>query len=252
MSQTVLSKYAIPGPSVQLNEVSVSEGELRLLDNISTEFFAHGWHAVLGPNGGGKSTLLKTILGLTAHQGTLQILWPEQSECKLGYLPQSMPFDASLPISVRDYLLMSLSKKPIWFSRKLPAEIQAAIQQVHLTEKLDRRVGDLSGGERQRLMLATALLKSPDLLILDEPMTGLDQSGQADVLGILSEYHQSGGTIIMVEHNWALVEQHCDQVYWIDQQLKHQAAPADFFTNRPQDIQPRLEDIQPNLPELNA
>ena len=172
------------------------------------------------------------MLGLTPHQGNLRIQWPNASDIQLGYLPQSMPFDSSLPISVRDYLLMSLSKKPVWFSRKLPSHVEAAIENVQLTEKLDRRVGDLSGGERQRLMLATALLQSPSLLILDEPMTGLDQSGQENVLRILSEFHQSGGTIIMVEHNWKIVEQYCDQVYWIDQQLKHQSSPKAFFDTK--------------------
>ncbi len=240
----------LTGPSVLLEQTSVKEGDQQLLSAITTEFKAGGWHAILGPNGGGKSTLLKAILGLTPHQGSITIQWPTaepntQSQGRLGYLPQSMPFDASLPISVRDYLLMSLSKKPIWFSRKIPVEVEVALNQVQLNDKLDRKVGDLSGGERQRLMLATALLQAPTLLILDEPMTGLDQQGQKDVLNLLSEFNTAGGTILMVEHNWQIVKQHCDQVYWIDKGLEYQGTPDDFFASKVSQSNP----LQPEFME---
>lgn len=213
------------GPSISLNSVSLTINEQVLLDDITCHFSAGGWHAVLGPNGGGKSTLLKTLLGLNPHQGELVIDWPVEptsldkrsaQHARLGYIPQLVAFDASLPISVRDYLLMTLSIRPVWFHRALPPEVENALQQIGLETKLDRKVGDLSGGERQRLMLATALLKQPKLLILDEPMTGLDKSGKAQVVALLEAFHQAGGTIIMVEHDWELVKRSADTLSWID------------------------------------
>ncbi|MFC3149796.1 metal ABC transporter ATP-binding protein [Litoribrevibacter euphylliae] len=226
----------ISGPSLTLDNVSLTIGSQRLLDAIHCEFESGQWHAVLGPNGGGKSTLLKTILGLTPHSGSIKVNWPKEAltgakskRGNIGYIPQLMPFDASLPISVRDYLLMSLSSRPIWFKRKLPKTVETALEHIQLKDKLDRRIGDLSGGERQRLMLTTAMLQNPSLLILDEPMTGLDKTGQQETLSLLSKFHQAGGTIVMVEHDWNIVKNHCDQVYWIDSSLKLKQSATEFF-----------------------
>lgn len=226
----------IYGPKLNLNQVSLTLGTQNLLDDINCEFEAGGWHAVLGPNGGGKSTLLKTLLGLTPHSGELEIHWPKNALKKpnskrgeIGYIPQLMPFDASLPISVRDYLLMSLTRKPIWFKRKLPEDVELALEHIQLKEKLDRRIGDLSGGERQRLMLTTAMLQKPSLLILDEPMTGLDKAGQSETLNLLTRFNTAGGTIIMVEHDWNIVKSHCDHVFWIENALKLKQSAQQFF-----------------------
>jgi len=227
------------GPQITFDQVSLKAGSQVLLKPISCEFSAGGWHAILGPNGGGKSTLLKTILGLTSHHGSIRIKWPSSTASsdkstlgKIGYLPQLMPFDASMPISVNDYLLMSLTNKPVWFKRQLPKTAIDALKSIHLEDKLNRKISDLSGGERQRLMLITALLQNPSLLILDEPMTGLDKKGREDVLHLLENFHQAGGTILMVEHDWPLVQRYCNQVYWIDQSLQQQSDPKTFFTNK--------------------
>ncbi|MGB1322179.1 MAG: metal ABC transporter ATP-binding protein [Vibrio gallaecicus] len=225
----------ILGPLITLKNVGLVEGKLTILENINTELKAGGWHAILGPNGGGKSTLLKTILGLTHHSGEVAIHWPHSSDYSqahmndIGYMPQLSPFDSSLPISVRDYVLMSLSTKPVWFTRTLKKNVQLALEELGLDDKLERKLGDLSGGERQRLILGIALLKKPSLLILDEPMTGLDQQGQEQCLSLLSKFHRSGGTLLMVEHDWEVVKKHCQQVYWIDKTIQTQDHSNAFF-----------------------
>ncbi|QFT13097.1 metal ABC transporter ATP-binding protein [Vibrio sp. THAF190c] len=238
MSQLIPDMIA--GPSVKLNRVSLQEGPLTILEHVETQFEAGGWHAILGPNGGGKSTLLKTILGLTHHSGQVAIHWPNTESHNIGYMPQLSPFDSSLPISVRDYVLMSLSTRPVWFKRALSPYIQSALEELELSKKLDRKLGDLSGGERQRLVLGIALLKKPSLLILDEPMTGLDQQGQEQCLALLSKFQQAGGTILMVEHDWEVVQQHCHNVYWIDKTLQVQSSAKDFFERyqQPSKLQP--------------
>ncbi|MCL6417564.1 ATP-binding cassette domain-containing protein [Aestuariirhabdus sp. Z084] len=242
------------GPSIVFSGVSLKQGQNILLKDISCEFNAGQWHGVVGPNGGGKSSLLKTMLGLKPHTGSIRIHWPSlasesasaigagikgkftkssRKRSRIGYVPQLMPFDVSLPVSVRDYVLMSLSHKPLFFSRRLPPLVIQALDQVGLHNKLERKLGDLSGGERQRLMLCCALLHQPYLLILDEPMTGLDRQGQDEVVAILMQYRESGGTIVMVEHDWQLVDTHCDQVFLIDKGLKqtgHQGCLAEYST----------------------
>lgn len=212
----------VAGPSLKLEGVSFQAGTQILLDAIDCTFESGKWYGVAGPNGGGKSTLIKTILGLNNHNGLINITWPASGsgQSRIGYIPQLIPFDDSLPISVRDYLLMSLSKKPIWFKRKLPREVREALDLIQLEDKLERKIGDLSGGERQRLMLTTALLQKPGLLILDEPMTGLDSEGKNESLKLLQKFKSAGGTLIMIEHDWALIQQHCDHVFWVDKTVR--------------------------------
>lgn len=210
----------IVGPCITLEGLSFHTGKQTLLKDINCHFESGKWYGIVGPNGGGKSTLLKTILGLNNHLGTIHIHWPKAKAGNIGYIPQLIPFDDSLPISVRDYLLMSLSSKPIWFRRHLPNEVNVALSQIQLVDKLERRIGDLSGGERQRLMLTTALLQKPSLLILDEPMTGLDTDGRKESLALLSQFKEAGGTLLMIEHDWDLIQKHCDQVFWVEQTLK--------------------------------
>lgn len=216
---TTLIESSVPGPSIKLCDVSLKSGEQTLLDAINVNFEAGRWHGIIGPNGSGKSTLIKTIMGMNKHTGTIQLSWPHGRSGNIGYIPQLVPFDASLPISVRDYLLMSLSDKPLWFGRRLPKSAFEALDVIGMADKTERKLGDLSGGERQRLMLTTALLQKPGLLILDEPMTGLDEAGRAQSLTILERFKQAGGTLLMIEHDWHLVQQYCDVIHWINKTL---------------------------------
>lgn len=215
---------SIDGPSIVLRDVSLAYGHNILLENIAGVLKKGRWHGVLGPNGGDKSSLLKTILGLQSHTGAVEIHWPHKQTSgvnlkTVGYVPQLLPFDISLPISARDYLLMSLRRKPLWFKRRLSREIINALSVVNLDNKLERKLGDLSGGERQRLLFVCTLLRQPQLLILDEPMTGLDQQGKECVLKLLSQFHQAGSTIIMVEHDLQIIHDYCDQAYCVDKTM---------------------------------
>lgn len=208
------------GPGIQLDKVSFRLNEQSLLDDISLRFEAGKWHGIIGPNGGGKSTLIKTILGFNGYQGQVSIVWPAGKRGHIGYIPQLVAFDASLPISMQDYLLMSLQIRPVWFKRQLPQSCYEALESLGLSHKLKHKLGDLSGGERQRLMLASALLKQPSLLILDEPMTGLDEVGRAQSLDLLSQFKAAGGTLLMIEHERAVIQSYCDQVIWVDKRAR--------------------------------
>lgn len=224
-----MNNTELKGPSVCLTKVSVTVDSAQLIAPVSTLMVGGLWHAIVGPNGGGKSTLLKTILGLMPHQGDVSINWPGNKKGGVGYMPQMQPFDRSVPISVLDYILMSATKMPLWCSRRLPHSVFDVLERVRLTGLLARKVGALSGGERQRLLLAVALLQSPSLLVLDEPLSGLDREGQKEMLSLLSEYNRQGGTIVMVEHDWQVVIDHCHQAYWVEGGLKNQGLPAKVF-----------------------
>ncbi|MEM9605197.1 MAG: ATP-binding cassette domain-containing protein [Pseudomonadota bacterium] len=222
------------GPRIRMRNVCLDEGRERVLDAVSCEFAAAQWHAILGPNGGGKSSLLKTLLGLKAHEGSVEIAWSAAPDAtgdrrdRVGYVPQLEPFDASLPISVADYLHMASGTRA-QVGRWQPSEaVVEGLGTLRLDDKLGRRLGDLSGGERQRLLLLGALMLAPCLLLLDEPMSGLDADGRDATVALLARFRDAGGTILMVEHDWDLVRARCDHVYWLDRSLRAHGPAADM------------------------
>jgi zinc transport system ATP-binding protein len=140
--------------------------------------------ALIGPNGGGKSTLLRTILGEWRHQGKITFTDREGNNLprpRIGYMSQQLHFDRQAPLTVADLILANSSRWPV-FLKSSPHARQAAAQlleQVEAAHLLDRRLGELSGGELQRVTLAFALDPIPDILLLDEPVSALDEKGQA-------------------------------------------------------------------------
>lgn len=225
----VMNKRSPSGPRIRMLQASVAVDSTQLVAPVSTEMECGQWHAIVGPNGGGKSTLLKMLMGLMPHHGLIYIDWPKGEKGQVGYMPQLLPFDRSVPISVLDYVLMSVSTKPLWFSRRLSSDVMKVMEEMRLSNMLNRKIGALSGGERQRLLLASALLQAPSLLVLDEPLSSLDQEGQKEMLGLLSAFNQRGGTIVMVEHNWQVVIDYCDQAYWVEGELKAKGSPVEVI-----------------------
>lgn len=209
----------IKGATVGISGLSVSLNGVRLLASMDLHISAGQWCGIAGRNGGGKSTLLKSIAGLLPHKGQISLDW-HNGQRRLGYMPQVAPFDTSLPISVQDFLRFSSQTKPVWLGGRKSAQLDAIAQQVGIQGLLIKRLGTLSMGERQRVLLANALLQKPDLLLLDEPLAGLDSQGQEHILALLADFHQAGGTLLMVEHNWQVLEQYCDQIVTIEGGLK--------------------------------
>jgi zinc transport system ATP-binding protein len=217
------------GPTIEIANLGIQLGKITLLESLSTTMESGLWHGILGPNGGGKSTLLKSITGLMPHTGTIDMLWPNEQAPTIGYMPQLAPFEQSLPISVLDYLRLNSQNRPVWLSFKNRKDINEVVELLGIESLLKNRLGTLSMGERQRVLLATALLQKPSLLLLDEPLAGIDKAGQEKILDVLSEFKKQGGTIVMVEHNWQVLQQYCDQAYFIDGGLKISGTPKDVL-----------------------
>lgn len=157
---------------------------------------------VVGPNGSGKSTLLKALIGaVRPTQGKVQ----RKSGLRIGYVPQSLHIDPTLPISVKRFL--SLPR------RQSARDIDAALAQVGAPDLQDKQMFSLSGGQFQRVLLARALMESPDILILDEPTTGLDQPGSAAFYGLIEEIRRdTGAAVLMVSHELHVVMSASDRV----------------------------------------
>ncbi|ROR27558.1 zinc transport system ATP-binding protein [Vibrio crassostreae] len=189
------------GPSISINKLGLQYDNNVILDDISLELIAGECHVIMGPNGGGKTSLLRSVLGLTPFSGQINIHWPEKQS--IGYVPQKATFESSLPLTVMDFVLLNQTRIPLFWRRKskqLDLTL-AQLDRVGMATRSDRRMGQLSGGEQQRVLFAQALLDNPSLLVLDEPTTGMDEQGVRYLESLISECVNEGRTILAVHHD---------------------------------------------------
>ncbi len=209
----------------------LSFGYLESLVLEEVDFTIHRGESlcVIGPNGGGKSTLVKLILGLIEPvQGSLKILGqsPRKAQRAMGYVPQAMRFDAQFPISALDIVLMGRLDRLVVgsFSRKCREAARAALDEVGMADLSHRPFSDLSGGERQRVMIARALACDPELLLLDEPTANIDLSVEAQLIETLVKLRHKM-TIIMVTHDLDLVSSIGDSVLCVNHRVHRHSLP---------------------------
>lgn len=203
--------------AVALEQVSVRYGQRLVLDDISFEVPEGRVVGVIGPNGAGKSTLLKAIAGLLPLAGGRVSILGGHIDTRRGlvaYIPQRTAVDLTFPISALEVVLMGRLGRGAWLRRPSPSDRQAAwealtrVDAVHLA---DRSLGDLSGGEQQRVFLARALGQDARLLLLDEPLTGVDEATQEVVYRVLADEAARGRTTLVATHDLdSITEQsHC-------------------------------------------
>ncbi|WP_299688959.1 metal ABC transporter ATP-binding protein [uncultured Vibrio sp.] len=189
------------GPSISIHQLGLQYGNNVILDDISLELQAGQCHVIMGPNGGGKTSLLRSVLGLTPFSGQINIQWPDKPS--IGYVPQKAAFESSLPLTVMDFVLLNQTRTPLFWRRK-SKQLDLALAQldrVGMATRSDRRMGQLSGGEQQRVLFAQALLDNPSLLVLDEPTTGMDEQGVRYLESLIGECVDEGRTIVAVHHD---------------------------------------------------
>lgn len=213
----------------------VKAGDLTIFENVNIHIHCGELTALIGPNGAGKSTLLKAILGEVEHVGKLHYVDAKglhTGHPVIGYVPQYLNFDLSTPASVMDLFTACFTQRPVWLfgARKFRRRVLANLQRVKAQHLADRRLGALSGGEMQRVLLALALDPAPDLLLLDEPVSGVDQNGMALFYEIVSELRKRHDmAILLISHDLALVERHADQVILLDKKVLCSGPPEKVF-----------------------
>lgn len=221
---------------LRIQDLSVKIGKDLILSKVNLHVHCGELIALIGPNGAGKSTLLKAILGQLEHDGTISFSVPGQRarKAKIGYVPQSPAFDPSDPVSVADLFACCMSKRPAFLglSKAMREKVLTCLERVHGEDLIDKRVGTLSGGELQRVLLALALEPIPNILILDEPLSGVDVEGMETLMDMLDELRQDYDlSILMTTHDFAMLPQYADQVVLIDHRVVCQGTPVEVLSS---------------------
>ncbi len=217
-------------PLIEATNISQTFDQKTVLNHVSLRIHAKEIVTLIGPNGAGKSTLLKILLGLippsSGHVKTKKGL-------KIGFMPQKIQIDATLPMSVERFLKLGFKPnqqkssslkaqlKNLFFTAAYDStRLEKITKELNLSALLTQPIQQVSGGEMQRILLARALIREPELLVLDEPVQGVDLKGQAELYQYINQIrHQYGCGILMVSHDLHIVMQHTDQVLCLNQHI---------------------------------
>ena len=215
---------------LRVENVSVRIGTDSILRDVNLHVHCGEMVALIGPNGAGKSTFLKAVLGEREYEGVIAFSEPGQRSKKprIGYVPQSPAFDPSDPVSVADLFACCMSKRPAFLglSKSMRQTVLDCLERVHGEDLIDKRVGTLSGGELQRVLLALALEPMPNILILDEPLSGVDIEGMENLMDMLDEIRKTYDlSILMTTHDFSMLHRYADQVVLIDRGVRIQGTP---------------------------
>lgn len=221
---------------LRVQNLSVTIGADKILKDVDMHVHCSEIVSIIGPNGAGKSTLLKSILGQQEHEGVISFSVPGQRnrQAKIGYVPQSPAFDPGDPITVADLFACCMSKRPAFFgiSKTMRLNILSCLSRVQGEDLIDKRVGTLSGGELQRVLLALALEPLPNVLILDEPLSGVDVEGMESLMEMLDDIRKTYDlSVVMTTHDFGLMKKFTDQVYLLDKSILCSGTPEEVLNS---------------------
>jgi zinc transport system ATP-binding protein len=211
---------------VEIEDLDFAYNGETVLKNVNLIVRQKDFTAIIGPNGGGKTTLLKLILGLlTPVKGTVRVdgKSPREASPCIGYVPQDVHTNRSFPITVVDVVLMGNLDPNKRLSRRSATnrrDALAALEHMEMATYADKKIGTLSGGQRQRVFIARALLSRPKLLLLDEPTASIDTKGQADFYRLLRELNQEIA-VLVVSHDLLVISRYVKSVACVNKKLHH-------------------------------
>ena len=219
------------GPSIEFAGMGLALGNTQILEDISFSIAPGSIHCIVGANGGGKTSLVRSLLGQMPHTGSINIHWGASRT--IGYVPQALDFDKSLPITVANFMAMTCQRRPVFLgvSKERRKLIHDALQRLGMDGKQHARLGSLSGGERQRVLFAQAMIPEPSLLILDEPMTGLDLQGKEIIETAIRDFARAGGTVVWINHDIVQVNEIADGLTYINRKVLLHGAPREVLAS---------------------
>lgn len=202
---------------IEMQNIWVQYDQVTVLEGINLSVYQSDFLGIIGPNGGGKTTLLKVILGLIRpNQGRVSIFGhnPEKGRQYIGYVPQYLFFDRQFPISVKEVVLTGRLRQTGLFKRYKEEDYQRVIDvlnQVGIYKLRNRQIGQLSGGEMKRVLIARALVTEPQILLLDEPAANIDNQSEIDLYALLKELNEKI-PIVMVSHDIGVISSYVNKV----------------------------------------
>ena len=224
-------------PVVELKHVSFGYGAETVLEDISLHLHPGQFAALVGPSGAGKTSLLKLILGtLEPTEGQVYVCGQSnrsQAPTQIGYVPQLEAVDWNFPVTVAEAVLMGRVRRSgiwPWPNAADKQRLTAVLERLGIGGLAQRHIRDLSGGQQQRVFLARALISEPDLLVLDEPTTGVDMRTAENVLHMLADLNRTGMTILITTHDLNMAAAHLPWVICLNRRVIAEGAPDDIFT----------------------
>ena len=220
---------------IEVDQLGVTLDNQVLLKDVSLHIHCGELTALIGANGAGKTTLLRALLGQIEYKGSVRHLSSDgrpAADLRTGYVPQQLEFDKSSPVTVTDFIAGSISRRAVFLgvNKKTKEKVMKALARTHCEKLADRPLGALSGGELQRVLLALALMPQPDLLILDEPVSGVDQNGLETFYQTVDELKRKNHmAILLVSHDLDVVERYADRVVLMQGTVVKQGAPQVVF-----------------------
>ncbi len=236
--QTLLKQYHehdAGAPSIAAEGLVVRYNGVRALDDVTFSVDPGERVAVVGPNGAGKSTLFKVIAGVLQLNGGRITLYggsPERHIC-VAFVPQRTQVDLQFPVNVRDVVMMGRSGRLgllRWPRRRDRRLVEECMALVNVSDLAERRIGELSGGQQQRVFIARALAQEAQLMLMDEPLNGLDVNSQEEIYGILDELRGRGVTVLVATHDLGQAARCFDRVMLLNRRLLGFGSPKDVFT----------------------
>lgn len=221
-------------PIIQFENVSYRYNGILALDNITFDLRSGVRSAIVGPNGAGKSTMFKIIAGiLRPTGGEIKVYGHEpRGHICIAYVPQRTQVDWKFPVNVADVVMMGRIRRLglfRWPRKSDWAVVRNALHVVDMSELSDRQISELSGGQQQRMFIARALAQEAEMVLLDEPLSGLDINSQESIFEIINELHNQGVTIMVALHDLKLAAERFDQVLLINRRLLGIGSPIDVF-----------------------
>lgn len=222
--------------AVEIKNLSLNYGEIKVLEDLNLTIPEGSFVSIVGPNGAGKTTFMKILLGLVKYDsGEIKIYGktPDKVDPALiGYVPQIKTMDRSFPALAIELVTSGISRRWPW-SVKGNAKQKSleALSLVKAENLANRTLSELSGGELQRVCLARSIVRNPRLVVLDEPATGIDAIGEADLYNLLEAYQQkSNATILMITHDWHVAHHHSDFVLLLNRKQISFGPPAEALS----------------------
>ena len=224
-------------PLIELKHINFGYGSELALEDICLHLHPGQFAALVGPSGAGKTTLLKVILGLLQPaQGEYRIngiFYGQQSKLRVGYVPQLETVDWNFPITVEQLVLLGRIKSAgpwPWARDADKQRMHLILERLGIAELAKRNIRDLSGGQQQRVFLARALIADPDLLVLDEPTSGVDMQSAENILRLLAELNRGGMSILITTHDLNAAAAHLPWVICINRTIISEGPPEKVFT----------------------